>query len=63
MTPLEYLRQVRLEHAHRELLAGDPARQTVTSVAYRWGFPSPGRFSAYYRRTYGVSPSQTLRNQ
>jgi AraC-like DNA-binding protein len=62
MTPLEYLRRVRLEHAHRDLLAADPARHTVTAIAYRWGFPSPSRFSAYYRRTYGATPSQTLRN-
>ena len=60
-TPLEYLRRVRLEHAHAELLAADPARETVTAVAGRWGFPSPGRFAAAYRRAYGIPPSKTLR--
>src|SRR5215469_8782923 len=40
-TPTAYLRRVRLDHAHYDLLAADPARDSVTVVAYRWGFPSP----------------------
>jgi AraC-like DNA-binding protein len=61
-TPLDYLRQVRLGHAHRDLLAADPGRQSVTAIAYRWGFTNPSRFAQYYRRAYGVSPSRTLRS-
>jgi AraC-like DNA-binding protein len=60
-TPTEYLRRIRLEFAHRELQAADPAEETVTGVAYRWGFASPSRFTAHYRDTYGIRPSQTLR--
>ena len=60
-TPTEYLRRVRLEHAHRELLAADPARESVTAVAYRWGFASPSRFAARHRAIYGILPSQALR--
>ena len=45
MTALEHLRQVSLAHAHHDLLAADPARTTVTAVAYRWGFPSANRFT------------------
>jgi AraC-like DNA-binding protein len=60
-TPTGYLRQVRLDHAHRELSeAADPDRLTVTEVAYRWGFSSPSRFSEYYRRAFGHPPSETL---
>jgi AraC-like DNA-binding protein len=36
-TPTACLRRVRLDHAHRDLAAADPARTTVTAVAYRWG--------------------------
>jgi AraC-like DNA-binding protein len=57
--PLD-LRRVRLERAHRDLQAADPARQTVTAIAYRWGFPSSSRFAAHYRQVYGVTPSRTL---
>jgi AraC-like DNA-binding protein len=62
-TPTEYLRRVRLDHARHDLLAADPARDSVTAVAYRWGFPSPGRFAAYYRAAYGVPPGDTLRRR
>ena len=60
-TPLGYLRRVRLDYAHRQLAAADPRYESVTAVAYRWGFSS-SRFAAYYRQAYGVLPSQTLRN-
>ncbi|MFE4519285.1 AraC family transcriptional regulator [Kitasatospora sp. NPDC056783] len=61
-TPLAYLRRVRLDRAHHDLLAiaAGRARGTVTEVACRWGFTHLGRFSADYRRAYGRSPSQTL---
>jgi AraC-like DNA-binding protein len=62
MTPMQYLRRVRLDHARRDLLTADPARTTVTAVAYRWGFASPGRFAMQYRDAYGVSPSHTLQD-
>ena len=59
-TPMAYLRTVRLTRAHRELVDAGPGQETITAVAYRWGFSSTSRFSAYYRETYGVSPRQTL---
>jgi AraC-like DNA-binding protein len=61
-TPMNYLRRVRLERARRQLLAADPTRTTVTSIACRWGFASPGRFTAYYRAAYGVLPSEALKS-
>ncbi|MGD9620332.1 MAG: helix-turn-helix transcriptional regulator [Mycolicibacterium sp.] len=61
-TPLEYLRRCRLERAHRELLAADPARDTVTAIAGRCGFSHPGRFSSEYKKTFGTEPSNTLRS-
>jgi AraC-like DNA-binding protein len=60
-TPTAYLRRVRLEHAHRELLAADPAVTTVGAVAARWGFANHSRFTAHYRAAFGVAPSATLR--
>jgi AraC-like DNA-binding protein len=60
-TPLAYLRWVRLARAHQELLAADPGRESVTAVAYRWGFSSPSRFATAYRQAFGVLPSHTLR--
>jgi AraC-like DNA-binding protein len=61
-TPTAYLRKVRLDGAHRELLGAVPGEGlTVTEVAYRWGFSSPSRFAERYRAAYGASPSETLR--
>ena len=62
VTPLEYLRRVRLDRAHRDLQAATPADSTVSGIADRWGFPHHGNFSALYLRTYGCSPSITLRS-
>ena len=57
-----YLRQVRLEQAHRELRDGDSAAgATVAATARRWGWASPGSFTSAYHRQYGVAPSLTLR--
>ena len=60
-TPLEYLRRVRLDRAHRELKAADPANDTVTAIAGRWGFGHAGRFSVAYKASFGTAPSDTLR--
>ena len=62
-TPLAYLRRIRLERAHHQLLSADPDRTTVTAVAADWHFTNPSRFSAYYRDAYGVPPAQTLRQR
>lgn len=61
-TPMAYLRRVRLAGAHADLVAADPARETVNDVCWRWGFTHAGRFAAAYHRDYGVRPSETLRS-
>jgi transcriptional regulator GlxA family with amidase domain len=60
-TPLEYLRRVRLDRAHRDLQAADPAVHTVMEIAGRWRFGHPGRFSMVYKQAFGTQPSATLR--
>ena len=61
-TPMAYLRRVRLDRAHEQLRAADPGQgTTVTTVATRWGFASPSRFTADYRAAYGELPSHALR--
>lgn len=56
LTPVEYLRRARLEGAHRDLRAGDPA--SIATIARRWGFAHPSRFAAAYRAAYGITPAQ-----
>ncbi|WP_433500228.1 AraC family transcriptional regulator [Sphaerimonospora sp. CA-214678] len=61
-TPMAYLRDVRLDRVRAELAAGAPGTTTVTDVAFRWGFVHLGRFSLTYRRRFGETPSETLRD-
>ncbi|HEY0001251.1 MAG TPA: AraC family transcriptional regulator, partial [Actinoplanes sp.] len=63
MSPLTYLRRLRLDGVHAELSRGDPWQVSVSEVAYRWGFTHLGRFAGAYRSRYGVAPSQTLRER
>lgn len=59
MSPTAYVRAVRLDRVHAELLAEPGA--SVTDVAMRWGFFHLGRFAQQYRERFGVLPSETLR--
>jgi len=61
VSPMRYLRQVRLSRVHAELLDADPEVTTVTEVAARWGFTHHGHFAAGYRARFGEPPVQTLR--
>ena len=62
ITPLEYMREVRLTRARDDLLAVGPGDgRSVTEIAYRWGFAHLARFAGYYKHRYGESPSETLR--
>lgn len=60
ISPMAYLRQVRLRRAHQDLLAADPSIETVTSIAKRWGYTNPGRFAAAHAARYGETPAATL---
>lgn len=60
ITPMGFLRAVRLQRAHEALLTADPAVVTVTQVALACGFAHLGEFGTTYRRVFGMTPSQTL---
>jgi AraC-like DNA-binding protein len=62
VSPMTYLRQVRLRRVHADLRAADPAVCSVAQIAGRWGFTHLGRFAAVYQERYGEAPSQTLRS-
>ena len=62
VSPMKYLRQVRLARAHQALLAADAEATTATAVARDCGFLHYGRFAADYRQVYGATPSGTLKS-
>jgi AraC-like DNA-binding protein len=61
MSPMSYLREVRLRRAHQSLIESDPSIATVASVAYDWGFTNLGRFAAVHAARYREPPAKTLR--
>ncbi|MGA4838694.1 AraC family transcriptional regulator [Streptomyces sp. G45] len=61
MSPMAYVRDVRLSRARAELVAACPEERHVSEVAHRWGFAHLGRFAEQYRARFGELPSETLR--
>lgn len=59
MTPVAYLRALRLNGVRRDLRRGGP--EPVADRAARWGFWHLSRFAADYRHLFGELPSATLR--
>jgi len=60
LTPMKYVKRLRLGHAHAEL--SNPTRNTtVTGTALKCGFANLGHFARDYRREFGERPSETLK--
>jgi AraC-like DNA-binding protein len=58
MTPVEFVRGVRLDRAREDLLAGS---DTVSVISKKWGFCHLGNFAVHYRKRFGESPVETLK--
>jgi adenylate cyclase len=61
LSPMYYLRRLRLAAAREALLAGGSGI-SVIGVAKLYRFNHLGRFASDYRRSFGESPSATLRH-
>lgn len=59
MSPVAYLRSIRLNGARRALRSG--VSQSVREVAAEWGFWNLSQFGSDYRHQFGERPSDTLR--
>lgn len=60
VTPMAFLRSVRVRRAYAELVAADPEATTVAAVAAKWGFFNPGRFASECRAAFGRYPRDVL---
>ncbi len=58
LSPLAYLRRLRLNLARGELLRAD-CESAVSEIAIGCGFTHLGRFATEYRRAFGETPSAT----
>ena len=61
MGPMRFLLLRRMHLVRRALRQADPAKETVTSIATRFGFWELGRFAGSYRSLFAEPPSATLR--
>jgi len=61
MTPIAYIKTLRLNRVHRELLASESAERTVTEIALDCGFQHLSQFAVDYRKFFGESPSAAHR--
>lgn len=61
VTPLEYLRDVRLRKVRSDLLDESQLFKSVAEIAYSWGFTNLGRFAREYRERFGELPSVTVK--
>ncbi len=56
LSPMSYVRNLRLDRIREDILAsGDP----VGTIAYRWGVSHLGRFASEYRARFAELPSDT----
>lgn len=60
-TPMEYLRDYRLDLAHQGLVASTVVGRSVTDIALACGFNHLGKFAKCYRARFGEAPSETRR--
>jgi AraC family ethanolamine operon transcriptional activator len=63
LTPIQYLRIIRLNGAQSDLLNTSNNKIKVSDVAMNWGFLELGRFSREYKQLFHELPSKTLRQQ
>lgn len=60
MTPVQFLRALRLNGARTALQQALPNQTKVVDIATAWGFVELGRFANDYKRLFCELPSQTL---
>jgi AraC-like DNA-binding protein len=61
ISPMRYVTNIRFERVH-SALNNAGGGSLVSEIAMDWGFYQLGRFSQEYKKRYGESPSETLRN-
>lgn len=63
LTPMQFLKEIRLQRVRAELETEQHADVQVSSTALKWGFTHLGRFSSDYKQRFGESPSTTLKRR
>jgi AraC family ethanolamine operon transcriptional activator len=61
MSPMAYLKTLRLQGVYRVLKAADPSNKTIVNIAHQFGFWSLGHFTRDYKQMFGELPSETFK--
>ena len=61
MSPIQYLRRVRLNGVRRQLRYPESGKEAIGTVASNWGFDNFSQFSSDYRKLFGACASQVVR--
>lgn len=59
-TPMAYVKALRLDLAHGELLRADPSEKSVTDIALSCGFTHMSKFARDFSARFGERPSAVL---
>ncbi len=62
LKPVQFIRLLKLNLVHHELIKSKEKDKNVMRIAQKWGFKHMGRFSKYYTELFGENPSVTLKN-
>lgn len=62
-TPKNFIRQKKLEQVYATLTDPSSRMANVTAVALEYGFTHLGRFSEFYKATFGMLPSESLKER
>ena len=61
ISPMAYLKILRLQAVHRLLKMTVPGTKTISAIAADHGFYSPSHFARDYKTLFGESPKETLK--
>jgi AraC family ethanolamine operon transcriptional activator len=63
MPPKTYLRVLRLNGIHQDLMDASRAEATVESLCRLWSITNLARFTEYYEEPFGETPAETLQRR
>lgn len=63
ISPMSYLKILRLQGAYRALKSADSENNTVAEIAAQFGFWSLGYFAHDYKQMFGELPSETIKRR
>lgn len=57
---MQWVLEQRLRRCHEALQAHPSGSETISQIAYRWGFNDAAHFSRAFRKRFGLSPRQVV---